>query len=156
MTHEIPTLIEQFLGQRRIALVGASRNRNAFSRKLLREFVRHGYDMVPVNPHVSEMDGVVCWPHMLAIQPPVEGALLLTSREATYHVLLDCYEAGIRRVWLYGISGPRDVSVGAMEFCATHGIDVVPGFCPFMFLPNPGFVHRFHRSVMRLVGTYPR
>jgi predicted CoA-binding protein len=111
---------------------------------------------VPVNPNTPELEGLPCYPHVQAIRPAVDGALLLTSREGTYHALIDCEEAGIRRVWLYGLNGPKEVSVGAMEFCASHGISVVPGYCPLMFLPERGIVHRLHGAFMKLTGSYPR
>jgi predicted CoA-binding protein len=156
MTIDARPIIDEFLAQKRIAFVGVSRDPNAFSRKLFQEFRRHGYEMLPVNPNAAEIDGLPCRPHVLDIQPPPDAAVLMTSRENTYHALLDCEQAGIRRVWLHGNSGPRDVSVGAMEFCASHGIQAVPGYCPFMFLPKPGFVHRIHACIMRLVGSYPK
>ena len=40
----------EFLAQRRIALVGVSRNPRDLSRTLFRELRRRGYDVVPVNP----------------------------------------------------------------------------------------------------------
>ena len=42
--------IEQFLKQKRIAMIGLSRNRKDFSVDLFREFCSRGYEMVPVNP----------------------------------------------------------------------------------------------------------
>lgn len=154
--HGIRSDIDEFLSLKRIAFVGASRNEHDFSRMLLKEFRRRGYELIPVNPHAEEIDGVPCVAGVRDIHPAAEGALIMTSRDAAYQVLLDCYEAGIRKVWLYGISGPRRVSAGAVEFCGTHGISLVPGYCPFMFLPNPQLIHRCHRGVMKLLGTYPR
>ena len=37
----------------------------------------------------------------------------------------------------------------------THGIEVVPGQCPLMFLPNPTRTHRAHAWVKKAAGTYP-
>ncbi len=40
----------EFLAQKRIALVGVSRQEKDFSRMVLRELVRRGYDVVPSAP----------------------------------------------------------------------------------------------------------
>ncbi len=50
----IPALetIEDFLAQKRIAMVGVSRHPKDFSADLFQELRRRGYDMVPVNPKV--------------------------------------------------------------------------------------------------------
>ena len=52
-----PSSIEEaraFLGARRIAVVGVSRNEKDFSRYVLRELARRGHDVVPVNPALAE------------------------------------------------------------------------------------------------------
>lgn len=51
--------IHDFLVLRRIALVGVSRDPKDFSRVLFREMCDKGYDMVPVNPALT--DGGKCW-----------------------------------------------------------------------------------------------
>ena len=43
----------EFLAQRRIALVGVSRDPRDLSRTLFRELRRRGYDVVPVNPELG-------------------------------------------------------------------------------------------------------
>jgi predicted CoA-binding protein len=155
MSTAIRSVIDDFLAQKRIAFVGLSRDPKSFSRTLFREFVRRGYDAVPVNSGAAELEGVACHARIQDVQPPVDGALILTSRDAVYRAIADCQEAGVRRVWIYGVSGPRGTSAGAVEFCAAHGMELVPGYCPFMFLPESGLIHRFHGRVMKLMGTYP-
>jgi len=49
--------IEDFLAQKRLVMVGVSRNPKDFSRGLFRDLRRRGYDMVPVNPRVSVVEG---------------------------------------------------------------------------------------------------
>ena len=53
--------IQDFLGQKRVAIVGVSRQPKGFSRVLLREFRQKGYDAVPVNPEAREMEGLPCF-----------------------------------------------------------------------------------------------
>lgn len=150
------TDVREFLGLRRIALVGASRDPKDFSRYLLRELSEKGYEMVPVNPSTDELDGKQCFARVQDVQPPVEGALLLTAPEKTEQVVRDCAEAGIRHLWMHRSSGPGAVSREAAEFCRKQGIQLVEGHCPFMFLPHTPFFHRIHGFVLKLTGSYPR
>ena len=147
--------IEDFLAQKRIAMVGISRQPKDFSVMLLEELLRRGYDMVPVNPNTSEVLGRRCFARVQDIQPPVDAALLMTSSSVTDTVVRDCAEAGIRRVWMYRAGGRGAVSPTAIEFCRAHGIQVVPGECPFMFLPAAGF-HNVHGFLRKITGRYPR
>lgn len=148
--------IEDFLAQKRIAMPGISRDPANFSVKLFEELCRRGYDVVPVNPHMAEVQGRRCFTRVQDIQPPVEAALLMTSSEATETVVHDCAEAGIRRVWMYRATGKGSVSAKAVAFCRGRGIEVVPGQCPFMFLPDTAGVHRFHGFIRKITGRYPR
>jgi predicted CoA-binding protein len=153
--------IRSFLALRRLAVVGVSRRGNDFSRVLFRELRQRGYDVVPVNPALAEVeeaevDGISCAAKIADIAPPVEGALLLTSPSVTDKVLEDCVRAGIHHVWLYRASGAGAVRPSAISFCQSHGVAVVGGECPFMFLPETGLVHRLHGFCRKMTGTYPR
>jgi len=67
----------------------------------------------------------------------------------------DCAAAGIPRVWMYRAGGRGAVCLKAVAFCEEHGIQVVPGQCPFMFLPS-GAIHRVHGFVRKITGRYPK
>jgi uncharacterized protein len=149
-------IIEDFLAQKRIAMVGVSRDPANFSVKLFEELCRRGYDVVPVNPHIAEVQGQRCFAHVQDVQPPVQAALMMTSPEVTETVARDCAEAGIPRVWMYRAGGKGAVSPKAIAFCEERGMRVVPGQCPFMFLPGAAGVHRFHGFIRKITGRYPR
>jgi len=149
-------IIEDFLAQKRIAMVGVSRDPANFSVKLFEELSQRGYDVVPVNPNTTEVEGRRCFARVQDIQPPVKAALLMTSPEATEAVVNDCAEADIRRIWMYRATGKGSVSAKAVAFCKEQGIRVVPGECPFMFLPDAAGFHRFHGFIRKITGRYPR
>jgi uncharacterized protein len=148
--------VENFLAQKRIAMVGISREPGSISNLLFAEMNRRGYDMVPVNPNTPEIVGRRCFARVQDIQPPVDAALLMTRPEVTQTIVQDCAQAGIRRIWMYRGGGKGAVSAPAMQFCKERGIDVVPGECPFMFWPDAGPVHRLHGFIRKVTGHYPQ
>ena len=148
--------IQDFLGQRRFAIVGVSRQPKDFSRSLFRELRERGYDAVPVNPETDRIDGQPCFHTLRDVQPPVESVLLMTSPAVTDAVVHDCAAAGVKRVWLYRAGGRGAVTAEAVKFCEANGISVIPGECPFMFLPGGVWFHRFHGFVKKIAGSYPR
>jgi uncharacterized protein len=149
-------LIEDFLAQKRIAMVGVSRDAQSFSTKLFEEFCRRGYDMIPVNPLGKEVLGRKCYARVQDVTPAADAALLMTSAAATDTVVQDCAAAGIRRIWMYRAGGEGAVSDKAIAFCRAQGIQVVPGECPYMFLPHSGGIHGFHAWIKKIFGHYPR
>ena len=149
-------VIEDFLAQKRIAMVGISRDAASDSGRLFEELIRRGYDVVPVNPNTAGVQGRRCFARVQDIQPPVEAALLMTTPDVTETVVKDCAEAGIGRIWMYRGIGAGSVSEKALAFCEDRGMQVVAGQCPFMFLPQPAGFHRFHGFVRKIMGQYPR
>ncbi|HEX3746043.1 MAG TPA: CoA-binding protein [Bryobacteraceae bacterium] len=149
------TQIQSFLGRKRLAVIGVSRNPRDFTRALFHELQRREYEVVPVNLIATEIDGVVCHARVTDIDPPVDAALLLTSPAVTERVVRECHEAGIRDIWMYRAAGTGAVSPRAVEFCEAHGMSVVAGECPFMFLPETPWFHRVHGFCRKLAGNYP-
>ena len=148
-------VIEDFLAQKRLAMVGVSRKTKDFSVLLFKELRKRGYEVVPVNPHASDILGQRCFERVQDIRPSVDTALLMTSPSITETVVADCAEAGVRRIWMYRAGGDGAVSTKAVQFCQERGIQLVPGECPFMFLPGNG-LHAVHGFIRKLTGTFPK
>jgi predicted CoA-binding protein len=148
--------IEHFLSARRIAVIGPSRKRMEYSRMLFRELLKQGYDAIPVHPEAEELDGRKCFKNIQDIQPPPERALILLPVEKTEQAVLDCAAAGVKDIWLHhhvagGVSDTR-----AIFRAEEKGLNLITGYCMFMFLPKSPLFHKFHGGVMKLFGIYPK
>lgn len=148
--------INHFLSAKRIAVIGPSRSRNDYSRLLFRELLKHGYDAKPVNPNAEELDGVKCFKNIKEIDPAPERALILLPEDKTEQAVLDCAAAGVRDIWLHrhiagGVSDTR-----AIYRAEESGLNLITGFCMFMFLPRASWFHKLHRNVMKLFGLFPQ
>ena len=147
--------IDDFLAQKRFAFVGVSREPKDFSRALFREFRSRGYQPVPVHPEVDEIEGQRCYPALTDIQPPVDSVLLMTSPSVTRALANSGAFEGIKRVWMHRGGGAGAVDPEAVSLCTNRGISVIPGECPFMFLPGAMWFHRMHGFIRRITGKYP-
>lgn len=144
------TAAEQFLTMR-LAVVGASSDLGNFGGTIYRELRKHGLDVVPVNRRLSEIDGDPCYPDLGSLPEPVDGVIVMVGRDAAVDVVRSCVAHGIRHVWLFkGLGGPGAVSDEALDYCRAHGVNVVAGACPLMFLEPVGWFHRVHRAARRL------
>jgi len=143
MTHR--EAVERFLASKRIALVGVSRNPKDFSRAVFTALVKAGYEVVPVNPGVEELEGRRCFARLSGVAPPVEAALLMVASAQAEEVTRDAIDAGVKQVWFHRGVGPGAASPAALELCAKAGVAVVDELCPFMVLQPPtGWAHRLH------------
>jgi len=136
-------------------MIGVSREPKHFSRSLYNEFLKNGYDVVPVNVNAESIAGKQSFAHIGDITPPVSSALIVTPDEQREQATFQCQAAGVKMLWFYGISGMKDTNDSVLEFCDENNIDVIPGYCPFMFLPETAFFHRFHGFLFKMVGKYP-
>jgi predicted CoA-binding protein len=152
--------VQDFLSQKRLAFVGVSRQPKDYSRALFREFSARGYDAVPVNPAIGEIEGQRCFGRVQDIEPVPDGVVLMTSAAVAQQVVSDCIQAGVKRIWMCRTTGKGSVSAQAVGECEAHGISVIPGECPFMFLEGDyqqggGWVHHFHGFLKKITGSYP-
>ena len=151
-THE---LIDDFMAQKRLTIIGVSRNEKDFSRALFREFLQRGYDAIPVNPNATVVEGRRCFARVGDITPGIGSVLLMTPPAESAPLLREAIEAGVTRVWIYRTLGHRATHDDVVALCREKGIGLIEGYCPFMFFPEPQFFHRMHGFFLKLVGTYP-
>ena len=56
----------------RIAIIGASTDRNKFSNKAVRAYFQKGWEVFPVNPKYEKIEGLTCYPTLLGIPGDVD------------------------------------------------------------------------------------
>lgn len=147
--------IENFFRQKHLAFVGVSRNSKDFTRSLFREFVNRGYDVVPVNPNASELDGQQVFAQLQDIEQTVQGVLIMTAPEKAESIVQKSLECGIRQIWLLNGRSLKMLSDDTLARCKQNEVTLISGMCPYMFLSDTGFVHRLHGWVWKLTGKYP-
>src|SRR3954462_7163812 len=119
--------ISAFLAEKRIAIVGVSRNSQDFSRTLVREFLKRGYDIVPVNPAVPEVEGRRCYASVRDIRTPVNAVLIMTAPGETDSVVHHCLDSGISNVWLYRSGGQGSVTSTSIALCREQRVNLIAG-----------------------------
>ena len=149
-------VIQDFLAQKRIAVVGVSHDPKDFSRGLLRTMRQGGYEAVAVNPALTEADDASCCARLEDETPPVDGGLLRASPATTESVVEDCARLQIPRVWMYRAREQgRSCQPGGGRVLQPARISVVRGECPYMFLPGEKWFHRLYVFITKVSGRYP-
>jgi predicted CoA-binding protein len=151
--HVVSTsVIDDFLAQRRLAFVGVSHDPNEFSAAVYRELKGHGYELFPVNPHAEQVDGDASVGSVADLPDGIDGAIVMVPADSSAAVVTDCIDRGIPRVWLHKGAGPSSVTEEAVALCRDHGIEVVDGACPMMFMEDASWFHRVHRWGREVTG----
>lgn len=158
-TQTFESKVHEFLAQKRLAVVGVSRNRShhPVGNLIYRRLKTTGHDVFPVNPHVQTFEGSRCYPDLRSIPGGVDGVVIITRPDITERIVHNCRDAGVRRVWIHQSMGKKGSSVSpeAVEYCRQHDISVIAGACPMMFGPGADFGHTCMRWFLKLTGGLP-
>ncbi len=149
--------VTDFLAQRRIAVAGVSRTKQDAANLIYRRLKARGYEVFPVNPNATVIEGNRCFPTVASIPGGVDGVVIATRPAVADTIVHQCLEAGIPRVWMHQslVHGGTSVSPAAVEFCREHHIEAIAGGCPLMYGNTSDFGHRCMRWIMRLTGGLP-
>jgi uncharacterized protein len=150
--------VHEFLAQKRIAVVGVSRDNShhPVGNLIYHRLKKSGHDVFPVNPHMQTFEGDRCYADLPSIPGSVDGAVIVTRPEVTESVVRQCHDAGVRRVWMHqSMRKGSSVSPKAVEYCRQHDISVIPGACPMMYGDGADFGHTCMRWVLKLTGGLP-
>lgn len=148
--------IDQFLAEKRIGVVGVSRNAGKFSNQVYAKLKESGCELHPVHPSMEALDGDPCVAGISQLPSEVRALLVVASQNVCASVLKDLSGTGITRVWVFsGFKNRPDVEAEIARL-RSSGVSVITCFCPFMFLEPVGSIHSIHRFIVRLVGKYPK
>lgn len=137
-----------FIQGKRVAVVGASRDRNKFGNMAFKELKQRGYQVYAVNPNAQEVEGELCYANLEELKDQVDGVLVVVPPTKVVPVLREAAQAGIRNVWLQQGSESAEALAAAREL----GLNTVSNKCILMYAtPVKGF-HNVHRFFVRLVG----
>jgi len=157
----IKPLVQDFLAQKKIAVVGVSEKRDTGCNAGYRRFKATGYTVSAVNPRLTTFDGDPCYPDLKSIPEKPDAVFILANPRVTEQIVQQCVDLGIKHVWMHCLMGTKpglganmtSVSQDAVRICHENGIAVIPGACPNQFL-NPDFGHSMMRVLFGALGFH--
>lgn len=145
------SVIQDFLSQHKLVLVGASTKSRKFGNLILKDLKEKGYQVFPVHPSAATIEGEKCYPALSALPEPAGGIVTCVPPQQTEKLVQEAARAGIKRIWMQQGSE----SSTAIDFCKQNNISVVHGECILMFATPIAFPHRLHRWIWKLLGKLP-
>lgn len=152
----VPELVADFLRGRRIAVAGVSRGAESAANPVFRKLRACGYDVLPVNPNASQVEGVACYPDLASVPGELDGVVVATHPDASVEVVRQAVARRVPRVWFHRSFGQGSVSSAAIQECAAHDVPCIVGGCPLMYCEPVDFGHRCMRAWLGWRGRLPR
>ena len=158
---QIDPLVQDFLAQRQIAIVGVSDKRDTGCNAAYKRFKAAGYIVSAVNPRLTIYEDAPCYPDLKSIPDKPDAVFILANPKVTEQIVQQCVDLGIKRVWMHCMMGTKpglgagttSVSAEAVRICRENGITVIPGSCPNQYL-KPDFGHKMMKGMFRAFGFH--
>ena len=138
-------LIPSFLRGRRIAVAGVSRGVGSAANPVYRKLRDSGYEVFPVNPNASEVEGTRCFANLASVPGELDGVVVATHPEVSFDIVRQAVERKVPRIRLHRSFGRGSESDAAVRECADRGIQCVVGGCPVMYCEPVDLGHRCMR-----------
>lgn len=157
----LDNLVQNFLAQKKIAIVGISDKRETGCNMAYERFKAAGYTVYPINPRLSQYQGATCYPNLSAIPEKPDAIFILANPKVTDEIVEEAISLGVKHLWMHCMMGVKaglgqgttSVSPKAVQRCRENGIEVIAGSCPNQFL-NPDFAHNIMRHLFRFMGYH--
>lgn len=127
-------IVNDFIKQKNIAVVGISRKTEKFGNFIFKELIKKGYNTFPVNPNTENLANNKCYPNLKELPIKVDGVVVVPPEEAQ-KVVAEACESEIKRVGLqHGSESPVSI-----DYSIDEGVSVISGECIMMFAPPGSF-----------------
>jgi predicted CoA-binding protein len=143
--------ISDFLDSQPVAMVGVSRNPKKFGYTAFKALKEKGMKIIPVNPEAVQILGVKSYPNVKVLPADVKGIIILTKKEKTAEVVREAKEKGIKQIWIQQMADSKE----ALDELSGSVINFITGECILMYY-KPHSIHKFHGSLKKLFGRFPK
>jgi predicted CoA-binding protein len=83
-----------------VAILGASSDRRKFGNKAVRAYLQQGYEVFPVNPHATEIEGLTAYPNLSAVPAEhLDRISVYLPPQVTLTLLEEISRKNAREVW---------------------------------------------------------
>jgi len=117
-----------------VAVIGASTDRNKFGNKAVRGFRAAGYEVIPINPHLQEVEGLPAYASVLDVPKAIDMATVYVPPDVVTQLLPEFVQKGIGEIWLNPgadddavVDAARKLGLHVIVACSIMGIGQNPG-----------------------------
>jgi len=112
-----------------IGFIGATIQKDKWGYKKYKEIKNAGFDVYPINPKYSEIDGNRCFSSLKELTEFLNGkpdfVITIVPPKITEKIVEQCRNLGIDKIWMQ----PGSESKNAIDFCKDNGIEVIHNIC---------------------------
>lgn len=96
---EMEAMIKMMLDKKVWAVVGATPNPEKFGYKIFKKLKKFGYEVYPVNPGYSDIEGETCYKDLASIPVKVDCVDVVVAPERAKNTLEEAINLKIDNIW---------------------------------------------------------
>lgn len=120
-----------------VAIIGASNDRQKFGNKAVRAFKAQGYEVYPVHPRETEVEGLRAWPSIRDVPVRPQKVSVYVPPPVLLPLLADIAARGCDELWLNPGTESAEVLAAAerlglkvIQACSILGVGISPHDLP--------------------------
>ena len=118
-------LMKDMLSFKNWAVVGATDDKSKFGYKVFMKLKSHGYNVYPVNPKLSEIEGIKCSKSISDIREKIDVVSMIVNPKIGIQLVDEVSGAGIKNMWCQPGAESEELIAKARE----NGINVIYHEC---------------------------
>ena len=131
--------MQDFLTQKRIAVVGVSDKRKSGRNRAYQKFKTEDYTVAAGNPRLTTFDGAPCNPDVKSIPEKPDAVFILTYPPMTEQIVRQCIDLGTKHVWMHCMMGTKPGLSAGMTSVSFKAVRLVvkpcSNFCKWRITP---------------------
>ncbi len=120
-----------------VAILGASKDRAKFGNKSLRAHAAAGYEVFPIHPRETEIEGLTAYPSLAALPHAVERISVYLAPAVGKALLPEIAQSGAKEVWFNPgaadhelLDEARRLGIPAIDGCSIVDLGLQPSDFP--------------------------
>jgi hypothetical protein len=94
---------------RKIAVIGASKNREKYGNKIVRDLRSKGFEVYPVNPKSDTIEGLKCFKNLEELPKDIELLVFVLPPDQGLEETQKALNLGFKRLWFQPGAGSKDI-----------------------------------------------
>lgn len=152
---QVPAPVAEFLRGKRLVVAGVSRDSAQPANAIFRRLRDSGYEVFPVNPNATTLEGATCYPDLASVPGTIDGVVAAVHPKVGVELVRQCADNGVKQIWFHRSFGEGSVSEEALAECKSRGIQYIEGGCPMMYCAPVDLAHRCMRWWLGHQGKVP-
>jgi hypothetical protein len=107
------------------AVIGVSRDKNKYGRKVFDDLKSNNFTVYPINPNINFIEKIQCFKSLKDLPNIPDVVIFVVPPVIGEKIIIECKELGINKIWLQ----PGSESQEIIDFCKKNNINYLHNQC---------------------------